>query len=232
MLNHFSKIQTISLPLSREEDWKVSLPNKVKGLDEGLVVLNCRDWLLTYRDFQKIEALCGTKGLQIEIIISTRTETIVSASSLGYQAKLSLNNNQKKPTNSEIDSNNNHNDLPLLFHRGTIRSGENLDSEGDILLLGDVNPGAKISAVGNILIWGKLRGNAHAGKLGDDQAKIIALQLRPLQLRISQAIARGPEEKPQAGFAEEAILESGQIVIKPANPNLLRAHTAQNVFIS
>ena len=49
------------------------------------------------------------------------------------------------------------------FHQGTVRSGEYLDSPGDLLILGDVNPGAKVSAEGNIIIWGRLLGIAHAG---------------------------------------------------------------------
>ena len=66
------------------------------------------------------------------------------------------------------------------------------------------------------MVWGRLRGIAHAGKTGDKQAKIIALQLRPLQLRIADAIARGPEEDPQPGLTEEARLLGDQILIQPA----------------
>ena len=88
--------------------------------------------------------------------------------------------------------------------------------EYDILIVGDVNPGAIVLAGGNIMIWGKLRGIAHAGRDGNASAKITALQLRPLQLRIANKVARGPKEKPEEGFAEEALIEEGIIVIKPA----------------
>jgi septum site-determining protein MinC len=60
---------------------------------------------------------------------------------------------------------------------------------------------------------------AHAGCHGDHSARIVALQLRPLQLRIAEAVARGPEDLPPAGFCEEAVLERGGIAIRPAEPS-------------
>ena len=125
--------------------------------------------------------------------------------------------------NYNTDSNFKEQKKPcILFHEGTLRSGENLEADEDLLVLGDVNPGAKVSAGGNVMILGRLRGVAHAGITGNTEAKIMALQLKPLQLRIADKLARGPEEMPEEGLAEEAFIESGQIVIKPANPNSLR----------
>ena len=70
------------------------------------------------------------------------------------------------------------------------------------------------------MIWGRLRGIAHAGRFGDTNARVVALQLRPLQLRIADQVARGPDDQPQAGLAEEARIEAGEIVIEPADPRL------------
>jgi septum site-determining protein MinC len=47
----------------------------------------------------------------------------------------------------------------------------------------------------------------------------VALQLRPLQLRIAEAVARGPEDLPPTGFCEEAVLLDGTIAIRPAEPS-------------
>ena len=107
----------------------------------------------------------------------------------------------------------------LLIHSGTLRSGDHLQAEGSILLLGDLNPGGRISAGGHVLVWGRLRGVAHAGRRGDRSARIVALQLQPLQLRIADAVARGPEDKPTAGLAEQAVLMEGEIQIEPASPS-------------
>ena len=43
-----------------------------------------------------------------------------------------------------------------------VRSGQVLHVEGDLLLIGDVNPGGTVIAGGNIFILGALRGIAHA----------------------------------------------------------------------
>lgn len=87
-----------------------------------------------------------------------------------------------------------------------------------MLVLGDVNPGARVSAGGHVLVWGRLRGIAHAGSGGDASARIVALQLRPLQLRIADAVARGPEDSPPPGMVEQASLVDGMIRLDPAPP--------------
>ena len=84
--------------------------------------------------------------------------------------------------------------------------------------MGDVNPGGSASADGDVYIWGRLRGRAHAGLSGNRTARIVALQLRPLQLRIADLVARGPEEQPQPGLAEQACILEGAIAIEPACP--------------
>jgi septum site-determining protein MinC len=71
-------------------------------------------------------------------------------------------------------------------------------------------------------VWGRLRGSAHAGVHGHEGARIVALQLRPLQLRIADTVARGPEERPQPGLAEQARLEAGEIVIEAADAQMPR----------
>jgi septum site-determining protein MinC len=106
----------------------------------------------------------------------------------------------------------------LSIHQGTLRSGDHRHAAGSLLVLGDVNPGAQISAVGHVMVWGRLRGTAHAGRSGDRAARIVALHLHPLQLRIADQVARGPVEAPPAGLAEKAHLVDGRIHIDPADP--------------
>ena len=217
-----NEFQSITFPLTRKEDWQEFLPRKIIHLQPGLVIINCLDWFLSCKDFQRIKIILEKGGLQIKMIQSNIPETIVSASSLGYSTQLTLEASEKIASYSSTEESEEDGMSCILFQQGTLRSGENLEAEGDVLLLGDVNPGAKISAGGDVLIWGRLRGTAHAGKGGNNQAKIVALQLRPLQLRIGNKVARGPEEAPQEGLAEEAIIESDKIVIKPARTNSLK----------
>ena len=79
--------------------------------------------------------------------------------------------------------------ISTLYHRGTLRGGQTLHNLGNIVVIGDVNPGAELIASGDILVFGSLRGVAHAGAQGDSSARVVALELAPTQLRIATMIA-------------------------------------------
>jgi len=64
-----------------------------------------------------------------------------------------------------------------ILHKGTVRSGERISSNGNLCIIGDVNPGAIVSAKKNIYVWGKLLGIAFAGKSGNKNASIASLYL-------------------------------------------------------
>lgn len=83
-----------------------------------------------------------------------------------------------------------------------IRSGQVLEVPGDLLLIGDVNPGGTVKAGGNIFILGALKGIAHAGYNGDKNAVISASVMKPTQLRISDSITRAPDENMEEGKRE------------------------------
>jgi len=102
-----------------------------------------------------------------------------------------------------------------IFHEGTVRSGERIFSNGNLCIVGDVNPGAIVSAKNNIYVWGKLLGIAFAGKDGDKNASISSLYLNPLQLRIADVIAIGPKDKPKNHYPEIALVDKQTINIKP-----------------
>lgn len=76
------------------------------------------------------------------------------------------------------------------FYKGTLRSGQILESESSIIVLGDVNPGANVIAKGNIIILGALKGTVYAGANGNEDAFVVALEMAPIQIRIGDTIAR------------------------------------------
>ncbi len=102
-----------------------------------------------------------------------------------------------------------------ILHEGTVRSGDRISSNGNLCIIGDVNPGAIVSAEKNIYVWGKLLGIAFAGKGGDNKASISSLYLSPLQLRIADVIAIGPKNKPKNSYPEIAEIDKRTISIKP-----------------
>jgi len=106
-----------------------------------------------------------------------------------------------------------------ILHKGTVRSGGRISSNGNLCIIGDVNPGAIVSAKKNIYVWGKLLGIAFAGKNGNKNASIASLYLNPLQLRIADVIAIGPKDKPKNCYPEIAVIDKQTIIIKPHNRN-------------
>lgn len=74
------------------------------------------------------------------------------------------------------------------FHRGSLRSGQRIESEGSLIIIGDVNSGAEVIASDNIIVVGALRGLAHAGAKGNKQAIIAAGLLDTVQIRIANIV--------------------------------------------
>ncbi len=199
------------------KDWHREFEDLIIKKDERAIELDCGECKLNCYDIDYIKTLCIDKNIEIISLVSQNIKTIISASSLGLNTTLRLNKNINKNTAELAYSYKDiHNDKSTKFHKGTLRAGEVLETNNDLLVVGDVNPGAKVIAGGNIMIWGRLLGIAHAGSKGNTSASITALQLRPVQLRIAKKVARGPKEKPEEGFTEEALIEDDIIVIKPA----------------
>ena len=110
--------------------------------------------------------------------------------------------------------------LPTLYINQTLRSGQTVSYEGNILIIGDAHPGSEIVATGDITVWGILGGIAHAGSLGNVTAKVRALKLNAIQLRIAGLYARRNDtlnvpyvQKTNEFTPEEAQIEDGKIVI-------------------
>jgi septum site-determining protein MinC len=103
----------------------------------------------------------------------------------------------------------------LHLERRTVRSGEKIASEGHVIIMGDINPGAEVIAGYNIFVWGSLKGSAHAGVPDHEDAVIAALHLAPIQLRIAGYIARAPETRPATdGVPELARIDRQTIVVE------------------
>ena len=218
--------QRICLPPERVAHWQDLLPDQLERLRPGGLEVISHRWELNTRDLTQLQTLLGDAGFSVAQLQTLNPQTAISAQAVGLQVQLmgadlatgqgstGADNSQRSEA-AAAESNG-----QLRIHRGTLRSGDQLETAGDLLVLGDVNPGARVSAGGDVMIWGRLRGIAHAGRFGDTNARVVALQLRPLQLRIADQVARGPDDQPQAGLAEEARIEAGEIVIEPADPRL------------
>lgn len=102
------------------------------------------------------------------------------------------------------------------FHKGSLRNGQQIDFDGSVVIIGDVNPGAEVRATGNIIILGQLKGVAHAGCKGMTSAFVTAIYMAPVQLRIADIITRFPEENKRGPKPPEyAFVQEGQIFVMP-----------------
>jgi len=101
-----------------------------------------------------------------------------------------------------------------LYHTGTLRGGQSLHNLGNIVVIGDVNPGAELVASGDIVVFGLLLGVAHAGAQGDVKARVYAIELSPTQLRIATFIAADAGDRKQTPIQPEvACIQNDRIVI-------------------
>ena len=161
----------------------------------------------------KLKLILEKFNITLTHVFSNNRETILSGKSLKINSTL-LKSKQDLKNDLFIGHESSHKNKDIL-HKGTVRSGDRLSSNGDLFIIGDVNPGAIVSAYNNVYIWGKLLGIAFAGENGNKDASICSLYLRPLQLRICEVVAIGPKNEPKHQYPEIAILEFQKIIIKP-----------------
>ncbi len=114
-----------------------------------------------------------------------------------------------------------------------LRSGANVESQGSVLVIGDVKPGASVTAGGCVFVLGALQGNADAGAFGDPDAFIFAMDMDPIQLRISDAMAIAADSSPKQKKGifsrkeieqppEVALISEGHIVITELTSDLVK----------
>lgn len=110
------------------------------------------------------------------------------------------------------------------FYKGILRSGASLEFETSVIIIGDVNHGARVVSKGNIIVLGSLKGNAFAGATGNTNSFVLALDMQPTQIRIADTIARAPDKpvKEEGKEAKIAFLENGNIYIEPLTKSTLQ----------
>ncbi len=115
---------------------------------------------------------------QIEEIIKEKIDVEISFDSPKTLGLHSITRSYKKDVGKS----------ETTFHKGSLRSGQRLEVEGSLVVVGDVNSGAEVIAGDNIVIVGTLRGLAHAGAKGNKEAIIATSTLDAVQIRISNIV--------------------------------------------
>ena len=140
-------------------------------------------------------------------------------------------NEEEKQTWEEVDYYAPPTDEPVIvdskqtiYVTQTLRSGQVLEFDGNVVIIGDCHPGSEIKATGDITVWGVLGSIAHAGAKGNRDAKIRALKMNAVQLRIADCYSRRPDGtnipyiiKSSTFIPEEARIVDDSIVLFKIN---------------
>ncbi|MCK8828225.1 septum site-determining protein MinC [Natroniella acetigena] len=188
-----------------------------KGDLEGLIII-----LDDQLDFSKLIAELKDKferagnffndDLIARIKLGTRSLSITEKKKLVEVFKKELDFSVIEFINDETNFKTSQQEDTLLIKR-TIRSGQSVSFAGNIVIQGDVNPGAEVVAGGDIIVMGVIRGIAHCGVNGKGDATISAFRLEPTQLRIADHISRAPDgfvnspDTPEIAYIKDGKIE-------------------------
>jgi septum site-determining protein MinC len=172
------------------------------AMDVGTLVLKVND-LVELRD------LLSERNVSLWAVVSESPTTEQTAQLLGLATRISKPRPEEQKQFVEVT------DETALFLYKTIRSGTRIEYPGNVLIVGDVNPGAEVVAEGNVIIWGRVRGMIHAGSKGNRNAFICALDLSPTQLRIADEVSAAlkPQKNPIPEIA--SINPEGRLQAEP-----------------
>jgi septum site-determining protein MinC len=178
------------------------------------VVLETRGAVVPPAWVEEVRHVLESHGLKVDHVDADLEARLRAASHVSAGSAETLNNMVQAAPPEEAEPM-----LPgadTLLIRQSLRSGQSASFEGNLVILGDVNPGSEVWAGGDIVVFGALRGVAHAGADGNRDARVVALRLQPTQLRIADKITRAPDDDVKAVRGpEQAFLKDGAIVIEP-----------------
>jgi septum site-determining protein MinC len=200
-------------------DWNVILAALIAQIDAksdffkgARMALDVGEQVLHVSELSSLRDQLSDRGITLWAVLSGSSITENTAQMLGLATRLS----RPKP-GSHISASSLPAQAPedsALWVKKTLRSGVRVEHAGNVVVLGDMNPGSEIIADGCVIVWGRLRGVVHAGAHGDNDAVVCALDLSPTQLRISGEIATTPSRKGNP-YPEMARIKNGQITAEP-----------------
>lgn len=163
------------------------------------LVLDVGTQALGVDEMVRLRDVLSERGISLWAVLSESPKTEKTAQLLGLATRLSNKprveerREPAEPVSQET----------ALFLSKTLRSGTRIEYPGNVVIFGDVNPGAEVIAEGSVIVWGRVRGVIHAGAKGNRQAVICALDLSATQLRIADEISAllKPQKNPRPEIA-------------------------------
>ncbi len=162
--------------------------------------------VLKVNDLVELRDQLSERNVALWAVISESPMTEQTSQLLGLATRISKPRPEEQRSFADTIS-----DETALFISKTIRSGTRIEYPGNIVIIGDVNPGAEVIAEGNVVVWGRVRGVIHAGAKGNRNAFICALDLSANQLRIADEVSAmlKPQKDPRPEIA--SINEAGKL---------------------
>jgi len=174
------------------EDWDEvqfqllsQIEEKSKFFSGAKVAVEIGERVMHAAEMAGLRDALSDRGVKLFAVLSNSQVTDVNAESLGLKTRKSvLRENTSGFGPAVLDG------KPAIFLQKTIRSGTSIKYIGNVIVDGDVNPGAEILTTGSIFIWGKLRGSVHAGMEGSVNETICAMELDPINSRIANILLK------------------------------------------
>lgn len=161
---------------------------------DGSVALDVGARPVVEDELRQFAAVLTQFEMKLGVVRTSSERTFQAALATGMTA--TLESPEGAPVATAAPAATNTDAASYFVYRGYLRSGHRLRRKENVLVIGDINPGAEVFSEGDILVWGRLRGVVHAGVGGNRRAIVAALDLEPTQLRIADVTTIGPDPKP------------------------------------
>lgn len=180
---------------------------------------------LTAEDFEGFYNFINENGLNLQGIISSSAYTRNIAEGYGikviigrlglaqHEGRIRKQKEKFKTTAEERDHGVDDKQRSILIKK-TLRSGQKIKYSGNVVIIGDVNPGAEVEAGGDIVVWGVIRGIVHAGVPNKEDASIIGMHIMPTQMKIGNCFGIiSYEKKMDENSIKVAQLKGAEIIV-------------------
>lgn len=217
--------------LDSEGDWRDLVKQLIAVIDQQVaffkgarLALDVGSRPLRRHELGSLQTMLANRGVSLWAVLSESMTTLSTARKMGLPTTLETREVKHPEVPETLLRVSDDDSTPPIdpeevgtsgvLVKRTLRSGRTVRSDGHVVVLGDVNPGAEVIARGDVIVWGRLRGMVHAGAHGDETAVVCALDMTPMQLRIAGHIATSPDDKRRKPRPEVAVVRDGRIVVE------------------
>jgi septum site-determining protein MinC len=170
------------------------------------LAIDVGEQILRVTELSDLRDQLSERDVSLWAVVSESPKTVQTAQLLGLATKISKQRptvQARQPVAEAMPSDG------ALWLNKTLRSGTRIEYEGNVVVMGDVNPGAEIVAGGDILVWGRLRGAVHAGASEKESASVSALEMQPTRMQIASEIGNLPK---MGKGPQKIILKNGKFL--------------------